>query len=34
MENIEAEFHVENARITFDIKPYEILTFRIPRINN
>lgn len=30
LENNEAECAVENGRISFDIKPYEILTFRIP----
>ena len=34
LENIEAEYRVENARIAFDIKPYEILTFRIPSVSN
>ena len=32
LENIETECRVENARIAFDIKPYEILTFRTPRV--
>ncbi|WP_338589955.1 alpha-mannosidase [Paenibacillus sp. Y5S-9] len=30
LENNEVECTVENGRISFDIKPYEILTFRIP----
>jgi alpha-mannosidase len=34
LENIEAECRVENARIAFDIKPYEILTFRISHTSN
>ncbi|WP_145409794.1 alpha-mannosidase [Paenibacillus xylanexedens] len=31
LENVEAECAVDNGRISFDIKPYEILTFRIPK---
>lgn len=32
LENNEVECTVENGRISFDIKPYEILTFRIPSV--
>ncbi|MEY8748663.1 glycosyl hydrolase-related protein [Bacillales bacterium AN1005] len=31
LENVEAECAVDKSHISFDIRPYEILTFRIPK---